>query len=86
MWQNIQAYRTVTDNPCQHINVELLMVSAQDSFGYISQSECLRESVVMENFLRAKSSSATFGYTLYKLMEELCSKGGRVGPLKQCLP
>jgi hypothetical protein len=60
-------------------------VSTQDSFSCNSQIECFREPVVMENFLRAKSSSATFGYTLYKLMEELRSNGGRVGPSEQCL-
>jgi hypothetical protein len=30
MWQNMQAYQTVTNNPCPHINVELLLLSRID--------------------------------------------------------
>jgi hypothetical protein len=26
MWQNLRAYRTITNNPCPHINDELLLV------------------------------------------------------------
>jgi hypothetical protein len=30
MWQNMRAYQTVTNNPCAHINAELLLVSRMD--------------------------------------------------------
>jgi hypothetical protein len=31
MWQNLRAYQTITNNPCPHINAELLLVSIQYS-------------------------------------------------------
>jgi hypothetical protein len=37
MWQNIQAYHTITKNPIPHINAELLSVSTQCAFRYSSQ-------------------------------------------------
>jgi hypothetical protein len=30
MWQNKRAYKTITSNPCPHINAELLLVSKMD--------------------------------------------------------
>jgi hypothetical protein len=33
-WQNMWAYQTITNNPCPHINAELLLVSTQYYFGY----------------------------------------------------
>jgi hypothetical protein len=30
MWQKIRAYQTITNNPCPHINAELLLVSRMD--------------------------------------------------------
>jgi hypothetical protein len=30
MWRNVRAYRTITNNPCPHINAELLLVSRMD--------------------------------------------------------
>jgi hypothetical protein len=27
MWQNMQAYQAITNNPCPHLNAELLLVS-----------------------------------------------------------
>jgi hypothetical protein len=40
MWQNMRAYRTITNNPWPHINAEPLVVSTQYSFSYNSQTEC----------------------------------------------
>jgi hypothetical protein len=37
MWQNIRAYQIINNNPCPHINAELLLVSAQYSLSYNSQ-------------------------------------------------
>jgi hypothetical protein len=36
MWQNMRAYETINNNPCPHINAELLLMSQQDSFCYNS--------------------------------------------------
>jgi hypothetical protein len=30
MWQNMRDYQTITNNPCPHINAELLLVSTLD--------------------------------------------------------
>jgi hypothetical protein len=30
MWQNVQAYQTVTTSPCPHIIAELMLVSKMD--------------------------------------------------------
>jgi hypothetical protein len=30
MWQYMQAYQTITNNPCLHINAELLLVTRID--------------------------------------------------------
>jgi hypothetical protein len=30
MWQNMRVYQTITNNPCPHINAELLLVSKMD--------------------------------------------------------
>jgi hypothetical protein len=30
IWQNMQAHQTITNNPCPHINAELLLVSRMD--------------------------------------------------------
>jgi hypothetical protein len=30
MWQIMRAYKTVTNNPCTHINAQLLLVSGMD--------------------------------------------------------
>jgi hypothetical protein len=30
MWQNMQAYEIITNNPCPHINAELMLGSRMD--------------------------------------------------------
>jgi hypothetical protein len=71
MWQNVQAYRTVTNNPCPHIDAELLLVCTQDSFGYNEQIKrfltlLIRTlSLVAVYGTRTQSLSAPFSHTLY---------------------
>jgi hypothetical protein len=51
MWQNLRAYQPVTNNPCPHINAELLLVSTQYSFSHNSQINCFRTRVHMDFLL-----------------------------------
>jgi hypothetical protein len=48
MWQNMRAYQTITNNPCPHINAQLLLVSTQYSFSYNSQMKRFRTHVDMD--------------------------------------
>jgi hypothetical protein len=50
MRQNMRAYRTVTNNPCAHINAELLLVSTQYSSSSNPQNKCFRMHVDMDIF------------------------------------
>jgi hypothetical protein len=71
MWPNMWASRTVTNNPCPHINAELLLVSIQYYLTYNSQIICFWTHVDMDNLLvvvqgtLAQIVSASFSYTPY---------------------
>jgi hypothetical protein len=47
MWQIMRAYQTICNNPCPHINAELLLVSTQYSVSYNSHIKCFRTHVYM---------------------------------------
>jgi hypothetical protein len=65
MWQNMRAYRTVANNPCPHINAELLLMY---SSCYNSQIKCYRTHADMDVFscFGVWNSCPKFGRTLQK--------------------
>jgi hypothetical protein len=80
VWQNMQAYQTMTNNPRPHINAEPMLVCTQYSFSCNSQIECLLTHVDMDTCTcfgsgtSAQSLSAPFSYILYNHMKKDASQ------------